>query len=438
MDCLVAAARRRRGPIRGILLAVSGGPDSLALLLTASAWHRLQGAWAPALRIATVDHRLRPESADEAAFVAGLAASCGLPHETLSWTAEPGPGNLSARAREARYALLVSHARRHGLDLVLTAHHLDDDVETHVIRQRNGGDLAASAGMRPLRWLAPDVFLGRPFLDLPRQRLAGVVAAAGILAVDDPTNRDAHYDRARIRLELAADPALSARRRATLRRCKTARDSAERALARALDDLEAAGRLRFAEDGAIILDRSALAQAPPRCAASLLSRAIVAASGTTRPPSGPAVGGVLQWLGKEAPRENARTLGGAIICRRGSDAVFMREFGRSGIAALPLDTAEALGGGFAARMEWPVVFDGRLVIDVGPWRDLPGARLLPLGFLGKGGSRLRSCPVVVDADGRARAALAPVAGRLQPGIGNLAFEVLAPHLLRRDLALPEG
>ncbi|WP_312869707.1 tRNA lysidine(34) synthetase TilS [Jiella pacifica] len=421
-----------------MLLAVSGGPDSLALLLTASAWHRSLAAAAPQLRVATVDHRLRPEAAEEAAFVAVLAASCGLPHETLTWTPEAKPGNLSARAREGRYALLLSHARRHGLDLVLTAHHLDDDVETHVIRRRNGGDVAASAGMRTLRWLSPDAALGRPFLGIARERLADLVTASGIVAVDDPTNRDQHYDRVRIRLELAADPRRKARARANLRRCKRARDDAERAFARALVDLEETGRLRFAEDGALLSDRAAFAELSPRCAAHLLSRAVVAAAGAPRPPSGQAVRDVSTWLRQGPPRPDARTLGGAIVRIEGGEVVVMREFGRGAIAALSLGAAKALGGRFAAEMDWPVVFDGRFVVDVGPWRALPGARLVPLGLLGKGGIRLRSCPVVVDAEGRARAALAPAARRLGPGIGDLAFEPLTPHLLRRDLDLPEA
>ena len=437
-DRIVAAAGRRREPIRGILLAVSGGPDSLALLLTASAWHRSLGAAAPPLRVATVDHRLRPASADEAAFVAGLAASIGLSHETLTWTARPGPGNLSARAREARYALLLSCARRHGLDLVLTGHHLDDDVETHVIRRRNGGDVAASAGMRALRWLAPDALLGRPFVAIERETLAALVAATGLEAVDDPTNHDEHYDRARIRLDLAADTRRRARALGGLRRCKRARDDAEQALARVIVSFEAERRLRFAGDGALVFDRSAFAELSPRCAAHLLSRAVVAAAGASRPPSGPAVRGLQQWLGEGSPQQNARTIGGAIVCVEGGDAVFMREFGRSTIASLSLASADGLGGRFAAAMDWPVVFDGRFVVDVGPWRALPGARLVPLGLIGKGGARLRCCPVVVDAEGRPRAALVQAARRLGPAVGDLAVEALAPHRLRRDLDLSEA
>lgn len=438
LDRLLAAAARRLGDVPGVLLAVSGGPDSLALLLAAAAWRKSSGAAAPRLRVATVDHRLRPEATAEAAFVAAIAASHGLPHETLTWTPEARPGNLSARAREARYALLLSHARRHGLDLVLTAHHLDDDIETHVIRRQNGGDFAAAAGMRALRWLGPDALLGRPFLDVGRDTLATAVAAAGLVAVDDPSNRDRRYDRARIRLDLAEDPGLRASALGNLRRCKRAREAAERALAGLLAGLEAANRIAFAEAGAVRVERAVFAELSRRCAAHLLSRAVVAAAGARRPPPGRAVREILNWLREEAPREPARTIGGAVIRIEGSEAVVMREFGRDGIDALPLWSSEPLSGRFRAGMAWPVVFDGRFVVDADPWRKLPGARMAPLGVLGKGGMGLRSCPVVIDAEGKPRAALAPAARRLGPDVADLAFRPLTPHLFWRDLDFSES
>src|SRR5688500_13922140 len=116
------------GPVEGAFgLAVSGGPDSLALLLLAHA--ALPGR----CRVATVDHRLRPEAAAEAAGVAALCHKLGLPHDTLiaEWD-EPPAANIQARARAARYALLAEWALDHRLSAVLTAHHADDQAETLV------------------------------------------------------------------------------------------------------------------------------------------------------------------------------------------------------------------------------------------------------------------------------------------------------------------
>ncbi len=429
----LAEAGRRLGSIGGILLAVSGGPDSLALLLAASAWSESLGDAAPRLRVATVDHRLRPDSTAEAAFVAAVAAACGLAHETLTWTPEPKRGNLSAQAREARYGLLLSHARRHGLELVLTAHHLDDDVETHLIRRRNGGDIAAAAGMRLLRWLGPDLLLGRPFLDLRRDTLSAAVAAAGLAAVDDPSNRDERYDRARIRLELAETPQLEARALRNLWRCKRARQTAEGALASHMAGLEAAERIEFEREGAIHVERAVFSELPQRCASHFLSRLLVAAAGADRPPSGTAIHQLLNWLRCDTPAVRARTLGGAIVGLKGGDAIFCREFGRGGIAAVNLGSAEPLCGRFAVGMAWPLVFDERFVVDAGPWRDLPGGRIVPLGDFRKGGARLASCPVVIDAEGRPHVATASAAGRLGPGVAVLPVRPLASHLLWRDL-----
>nr|WP_280987703.1 tRNA lysidine(34) synthetase TilS [Jiella endophytica] len=425
-----------------MLLAVSGGPDSLALLIAASAWKRSAGQAAPEIRVATVDHRLRPESAAEAAFVAELASRCGLPHETLVWPGWDGAGNLSASAREARYELLVSHARRHDLGLVLTGHHHDDDVETHLIRRENGADLFGRAGMRPLRWLGPDVLLGRPFLDLPREMLATVVAAEGIAPVDDPSNRDPAYDRARIRLALGEDAKLRAKAARDLARCKEARRRGEGALAGLLADLETTGRLRCDGGGAVVLDHTALSDISDRCAGHLLSRAIVAVSGRAEPPSRAQIRDLLGWLraaaigadrsGNEGAR-GTRSLGGALVAIEGREIVLMREFGRTGIPALPLALAEPLRRGFAPEMAAPVLSDGRAVVDAGSWTGFAGARIVALGSLGLGGRRIRCLPVVVDGAGRPRAAAHAARARLAPGIAPLPLRFLTRRRLWRDL-----
>ncbi|ORE91146.1 tRNA lysidine(34) synthetase TilS [Aurantimonas sp. 22II-16-19i] len=428
-------AARRLDPPGGILLAVSGGPDSLALLLASAAWRRSAGSFHLPIHVATVDHRLRPESAGEARFVAALSAQHGFPHATLPWAGPDGRGNLSARAREARYGLLLSHARQHDLGLVLVAHHRDDDVETHLIRRSNGADLVVAAGMRRLRWLAPDVLLGRPFLGIARVRLARAVAAEGMTPVDDPANRDPRYQRARIRIALTAEPRRGERALRDLARCKMARDRGEQVLADAIADLEGTGRLRFAEDGAIVVERSVFAEMSERCAGHLVSRAVVAAAGTATPPSGEAVREVLARLRSGGAEQGVHSLGGALVAITSTQAVFMREYGRSGIAALSL--AEATRKRGEHGMTWPAVFDGRVVLDLGPWRTLTGPKLVPLGALGLGGHRTRCLPVLLDAAGRPHAAMGAAAIRLGRDVAALDFKLLAPHLLKRDLPPPK-
>jgi tRNA(Ile)-lysidine synthase len=194
------------GPVEGgIGLAVSGGPDSLALLLLARA------AIGENIRAATVDHRLRPEAAAEAAKVAALCAGLGVPHDILvaEWDQAP-TANLQAQARDKRYALLGQWAADHRLGAVLTAHHADDQAETLMMRLARGSGVAGLAGARAKSRLNENVWRLRPLLGWRRAELHAIVAAAGIEAVDDPTNRDPRFDRSRVRALLAtsgwADP----------------------------------------------------------------------------------------------------------------------------------------------------------------------------------------------------------------------------------------
>lgn len=189
-------------------LAVSGGPDSLALLLLAHA--ALPGQVAAA----TVDHGLRPANAEEAAMVAALCQRLGVPHATLPVTL--AEGNVQAEARAARYAALAEWMGANGLTALATAHHADDQAETLLLRLNRGSGVAGLAGVRA-RGQVPGTRLPlvRPLLGWRRSELAALVTAAGIVPADDPSNRDDRFDRARLRKALAeADwidvPALAA------------------------------------------------------------------------------------------------------------------------------------------------------------------------------------------------------------------------------------
>jgi tRNA(Ile)-lysidine synthase len=196
------------GAAPGLLgVAVSGGPDSLALLLLANA------AFPGRIGAATVDHRLRPESAGEAAFVQGVCAGLGVPHATLA-ADQAIKGNVQSGARALRYRLLAGWAAAGGIAWLLTAHHRDDQAETLLMRLQRGAGLAGLAGIRP-RTDIGGLKVIRPLLGWPRAELAYLVEAAGLAAVRDPSNEDERYDRARLRRRLAAtdwiDPAPLAR-----------------------------------------------------------------------------------------------------------------------------------------------------------------------------------------------------------------------------------
>lgn len=177
-------------------VAVSGGPDSLALLLLAAAAlpGRVEGA--------TVDHRLRAESAQEAAFVGYVCAQLNVPHATLPVHVGAG-ASLQAQARLARYEALGRWAAERGLDAVATAHHADDQAETLLMRLARGAGIGGLVGVRHSRPLAPGVLLIRPLLDWRRAELAAIVKAAGLKAIEDPANLDPRHDRTRFRGMLA-------------------------------------------------------------------------------------------------------------------------------------------------------------------------------------------------------------------------------------------
>lgn len=151
---------------------------------------------------ATVDHRLRPESGDEAAMVAALCEKLGVPHEIL--TVEVEPGNVQAEARTARYAALAEWMERRELGALLTAHHADDQAETLLLRLNRGSGVAGLAGVRGAgRVPGTRLPLLRPLLDWRRSELAHVIAESGVTAAQDPSNTNPKYDRARIRAALA-------------------------------------------------------------------------------------------------------------------------------------------------------------------------------------------------------------------------------------------
>ncbi len=180
-------------------VAVSGGPDSLALLLLAAA------ARPGRVEAASVDHGLRPEGADEAAMVAKLCAQLGVPHQilTVEWPEKPETA-LQERARNRRYALLGKWAEERGLATLVTAHHLDDQAETVLMRLIRGAGVRGLGAMRRIaRAPVGRVPLARPLLGWRRSELEQVCADAGVTPAQDAGNKDQQYERVRVRTALA-------------------------------------------------------------------------------------------------------------------------------------------------------------------------------------------------------------------------------------------
>lgn len=204
-----------RGPAT-LLLAVSGGPDSLGMLAAVARWTRLADR-TPAVHVASVDHALRPESADECARVQQAASALGLPSAVLRWQGEKPSTGLQEAARAARYRLLAQQAGRIGADAIMLAHHLEDQAETVLMRLVRGSGPLGLKGMASTSE-RDGLRLLRPFLWVPKARLAATAEFAGLQPVHDPSNDDERFTRVRLRrlMPLLAAEGLDAERLAIL------------------------------------------------------------------------------------------------------------------------------------------------------------------------------------------------------------------------------
>jgi tRNA(Ile)-lysidine synthase len=297
-----------------VILAVSGGPDSMALMVLAAEWRTRMKSEAPTLSVATVDHGLRPESRAEAEFVRDEAARLRLPHAILTWEGAKPRTGIPTAAREARYRLLDEHARSFGADriAVVTAHHLDDQAETFAMRLARGAGINGLSGMRverPLRDGSPIALL-RPLLALPKARLVATIAARGVGYADDPTNTDHRYERPRLRSALPdLDTAgLSPQALATsARRLGDAREALVYAEERFVGTLN----LSFGNEVFASLDRHAFDHGPAYLRQKVMARLIGRYGGASPEPQLSEIEALATRL--QSDRRCTATLGGAMI-----------------------------------------------------------------------------------------------------------------------------
>lgn len=174
-----------------VLVACSGGPDSMALLDVLA---RLAPELSLELGVASVDHGLRPEAAEEVALVREEAERRGLRFHALK-VEVTGEASLQAAARAARYEALLALARAERYDRVAVGHHLDDQAETVLQRLLRGTGLFGLAGIAPLR----DDGVIRPLIEVGRDEIEAHLARTGQRFVRDPSNEDARHTRVRLR-----------------------------------------------------------------------------------------------------------------------------------------------------------------------------------------------------------------------------------------------
>ncbi len=349
-----------------VALAVSGGADSLALLDAVDRWRRHQGA-TPDVIVLTVDHGLRRGSSQEAADVIAIAAARGLPGRVLTWRGPHPAANLEAAAREARYRLLLDAARRDGATHLVLAHHRDDQAETFLMRLQRGSGVFGLAAMRPLV-PAGGVTIARPFLDVPRVRLAATTAAAGLDPVEDAMNADPRFARARLRriMPLLAaegfDPALIADTARRLAEAAAAIDAAASALIAATVETDALAVAR--------LEPMPFNAAPVAVRRRVLVRLLLAIGGEDYPPRSERLERLAAAMEAHTEGRFKRTLAGTVVERRAGRFLIYREIGRSGLA------------GHALKAGYDGVWDHRFRVVAG--EGMPSGMVLgPLGEEGR-------------------------------------------------------
>ena len=283
-----------------IAVAVSGGPDSMALAVLAHRWAEDRQGRLTAL---IIDHGLRAESAAEAALTAERLAALGIASRILRWDGpKPGSG-IQAAAREARYRLLCGTCRAAGILHLLLAHHGDDQAETVALRAARGSGRRGLAGMPAIREVE-GLRLLRPLLGVAKARLLATLGQRGIGWVEDPSNSDPRFARSRLR----ADPPMT-----PVADLGLARADEDRGLARLM-----AERARPHPLGFVRFDLGGLDRLP----ALAVERLVLVVSGRTLPPRRERMAHLIDRL---SSGDAAATLGGCLLRRRGGELLVVRE-----------------------------------------------------------------------------------------------------------------
>ena len=342
-----------------LAVAVSGGPDSLALAILAHRWARERGGKICAL---TVDHRLRAESGAEIRRLQGWLSARAIRHEVLTWTGAKPTSGIQEAARAARYRLLGDWCREHGCLHLLTAHHREDQVETHLIRHRAHSGPAGLAGMSAIRELT-DCRLLRPLLGFSRDRLLALLNAQRQPFITDPSNRNPAFERSRFR---DGDPAMPSAAElppllTEIRRLGTLRAASEHERSACF-----ARSVSLHSAGFAVLDPGVLFAIPDETVERVLSAVAATIGGASYPPRRKRIARLRQVLG--ASSSNGHTLGGCRFVRWRGRILVMRELAR---AKEPVRLAPGES----------VFWDRRFNIALPPAGNTP----LTIGYLGPAG-----------------------------------------------------
>jgi len=313
-SALAALARFEFRPL--LAVAVSGGPDSLALAILADRWARARHGEICAL---TVDHRLRPESSAETQRLNAWLSARSIRHEILIWSGEKPETGIQEAARIARYRLLAGWCREHGCPHLLTAHHRDDQIETHLIRRRAHSGLDGLAAMSALRELA-DCRIVRPLLAFPKYRLVAFLNTEGQPFITDPSNLNPAFERSRLRQCEGFMPAAT---ELPSLRMEIWKLGIQRALREHILNASLAQALSLHPAGFGVFDPKILSGISQELAERLLSAIVATIGGGQYPARRERIARLHDVLA--VPRSRAHTLGGCCFVRWRERVLVVRE-----------------------------------------------------------------------------------------------------------------
>ncbi|WP_371808034.1 tRNA lysidine(34) synthetase TilS [Ruegeria sp. HKCCA5463] len=296
-------------------VAVSGGGDSVALM---HLLHQVAQNEEIALFVATVDHGLRPDAAQEAVTVSRQAAALGLPHDILHWAGWDRSGNVQDEARKARYSLLAGWAQQRGIDAIALGHTADDQAETLLMRLGRSSGVTGLSGMSASRqW--EGVTLLRPMLGITRKDLRTYLTGIGATWVEDPSNQDPRFDRIKAREAVSGLKPLGID---ALSLSRVAENLAQAHAALGVFAQESARNVAQVEQSDVKVDRAGFAALPKEIRRRVLLGCLVWIAGLGYPPRQAAV----EQAMKAIIDGRAGSLSGCLLVPEGMSVWICREF----------------------------------------------------------------------------------------------------------------
>ena len=301
-----------------IALAVSGGPDSTALMFIFSKSKKIKK---DNVTILVVDHGLRKNSSDEANLVKRNAIKIGFKCKILKWAGAKPSSGIQEAARKARYNLMLSWCEKNNIKKLFLAHHLDDQVETFLMRLSKGSGVDGLTSMSK-NTIISNLNLIRPFLEISKNRLIEIANSSRLEWVTDPSNLNLSYQRSRMRKlmpSLSKEGIDSHHINLVIKRM----DSVKQAL-KDIVDIDISKFVKNMNDISYSLSYEAINKLSPEILLRILERIIMVASGSVYPAKRTKVEGILSWLSSDNSIR-AKTLGGVVIRKRKDYVIFYRE-----------------------------------------------------------------------------------------------------------------